>query len=144
MKKITHSFIASVIAGCMLFSSFSWAGGSGDHQGPGWQHRGASDHHQTHRPQAAGRGYHEQHGNAYGHRRASRAHFTWNGYDFRRGRPAPAAFRGNHYRVDNWRDRGLRAPARGEHWASVNGNYVLIAAATGVITSIILNSAFNE
>jgi Predicted integral membrane protein len=55
----------------------------------------------------------------------------------------PPEFRGPHYRVDDWRERRLPEPPRGEYWSYIDGNYVLIAAATGVITSLLLNGAFN-
>ncbi|MBJ7220667.1 MULTISPECIES: RcnB family protein [unclassified Brenneria] len=72
-----------------------------------------------------------------------RDHFAWNGNDFRKGQAAPKHFRGDNYRVNDWRVRGLREPPAGQHWAYINGNYVLIAAATGIITAILLNSALN-
>ncbi|HEY8003433.1 MAG TPA: RcnB family protein, partial [Phenylobacterium sp.] len=42
-------------------------------------------------------------------------------------------------RVD-WHSRHLRRPPRGYEWREVDGNYVLAAAATGLIASIIANS----
>ena len=66
-------------------------------------------------------------------------HFSYRGHDFDRGRPVPDDFRGPNYRVDDWRDRGLPSPPHGQHWAYVDGNYLLVAATTGIITSIILN-----
>lgn len=42
-------------------------------------------------------------------------------------------------RVD-YRAHHLRAPPRGYEWREVDGNYVLAAAATGLIASIIANS----
>lgn len=71
-------------------------------------------------------------------------HFAYGGHDFRKGQPAPQAFRGNDFRVNDWRARGLPAPPRGHHWSYIDGRYVLIAAATGIITSIILNSALQH
>ena len=70
--------------------------------------------------------------------------FAYGGHDFRKGQPAPKPFRGNDYRVNDWRARGLPAPPRGQHWSYIDGRYVLIAAATGIITSIILNSALHH
>lgn len=67
----------------------------------------------------------------------------WQGYDFRPGKPVPRSFRGDRYRVYDWRGYGLPKPPRGHHWSYIDGNYVLIAVATGVITSIILNNAFD-
>lgn len=57
--------------------------------------------------------------------------------DFHRGRPLPEKYRGKSYQVTDWHKRGLKAPPAGHRWQNVNGNYVLIAVATGVITSII-------
>jgi Ni/Co efflux regulator RcnB len=42
-------------------------------------------------------------------------------------------------RID-WRARHLRRPPRGYEWREVDGNYVLAAAATGLIASIIANA----
>jgi Ni/Co efflux regulator RcnB len=57
--------------------------------------------------------------------------------------------KGAHMRHEDW-DRGekidyhhyhLNAPPRGYEWREVDGNFVLAAAATGVIASIIAESA---
>ena len=66
-------------------------------------------------------------------------HFAYKGHDFERGKPVPEDFRGGDYRVYDWQDKGFPPPPDGQHWAYVDGNYVLIAATTGIITSIILN-----
>ena len=56
--------------------------------------------------------------------------------------------RGYHMRHEDW-DRGeavdyrtyhLKAPPRGYEWREVDGNYVLAAAATGIIASLIANN----
>ncbi|WJY14513.1 RcnB family protein [Pectobacteriaceae bacterium CE90] len=73
-----------------------------------------------------------------------RDHFAWKGHDFRKGRPMPSHFQGQRYRVHDWRARGLQQPPSGHYWSYIDGNYVLIAATTGVITAIILNSAVNH
>ncbi|MCK8188321.1 RcnB family protein, partial [Erwinia amylovora] len=52
----------------------------------------------------------------------------------------PRRYRGGDYRVDDWRARGLDEPPRGAHWAYIDGTYVLIAAATGLITAIIVGN----
>jgi Ni/Co efflux regulator RcnB len=39
----------------------------------------------------------------------------------------------------DYRAHHLRAPPRGYEWREVDGNYVLAAAATGIIASVILN-----
>jgi Ni/Co efflux regulator RcnB len=45
--------------------------------------------------------------------------------------------RGQHI---DYHEHHLRAPPRGYEWREVDGNYVLAAAATGLIASIIANS----
>lgn len=58
-------------------------------------------------------------------------------HTFHQGRPLPKKYRGDGYQVTDWHKRGLKAPPAGHRWQNVDGNYVLIAVATGVITSII-------
>jgi Ni/Co efflux regulator RcnB len=40
----------------------------------------------------------------------------------------------------DWRSHHLRSPPRGYEWREVDGNYVLAAAATGLIASVIAAS----
>ena len=145
MKKTTLSLVASLIACSTLFSTGSWAEGPGNQHGQPWQ-QGGNDRQQEHGQGSGDRGHSndDHRGSAEAHRSSSRDHFAWNGHDFRRGHTAPQEFRGDRYRVNDWRERGLHEPPHGEYWSNINGNYVLIAAATGVITSIILNSAVNH
>ena len=60
------------------------------------------------------------------------------GHHWRKGqRLAPAQRR---YVVNDWQHRGLRAPPRGYQWVRENnnsGDYLLVAAATGLIASIL-------
>jgi Ni/Co efflux regulator RcnB len=42
--------------------------------------------------------------------------------------------RGEHI---DYRERHLRAPPEGYEWREVDGNYVLVAVATGVIASVV-------
>ncbi len=60
------------------------------------------------------------------------------GNHWRKGqRLAPAQRR---YVVNDWRQRGLRAPPRGYQWVRENnnsGDFLLVAAATGLIASIL-------
>jgi Ni/Co efflux regulator RcnB len=44
--------------------------------------------------------------------------------------------RGDH--IDNWKQYKLRQPPNGYEWRRVDGNFVLAAAATGVIASVVL------
>ncbi|MDU6077967.1 MAG: RcnB family protein [Pantoea sp.] len=127
MKKTTLRVIATFIACSSLISTLSWADGPGDHHGQPWQQHDGNRHD----------------GDRHDDRGRGRDHFAWNGHDFRRGHPMPHEYRGPHYRVDDWRERRLPEPPRGEYWSYIDGNYVLIAAATGIITSLILGNAFN-
>lgn len=57
--------------------------------------------------------------------------------------------RGGHIRHEDWdrgrevdwRSRHLRQPPRGYEWREVDGNYVLAAVATGLISSVIIASS---
>lgn len=60
------------------------------------------------------------------------------GQEWRKGGRVPAKFRGASYQVNDWRSRDLPAPPRGYRWVRVNGDYVLVAVATGVIAQILL------
>lgn len=59
--------------------------------------------------------------------------------NFRQGRKLPPRYRGDGYQVNDWHQRGLHEPPHGQRWVNVDGNYLLIAIATGVITSIIVH-----
>lgn len=141
MNKTTLTLIISFFTASSIFSSLSHAEGPGNGPDPQWHQNGGHD------PRGGGGDHDNDRGRddrGQGDRARrgpnERDHFAWNGHDFRRGHPAPDRFRGDDYRVDDWHDRGLYEPPRGEHWAYVDGNYVLIAAVTGVITSIILGN----
>ena len=107
-------------------------------QGPQGQERGPQHQDGQNRPQQAGN---RDRGQPH---RQQVSRFAFHGNDFRRGHPAPESYRGAQYRVDDWRARGLSQPPQGHYWANINGNYVLMAAATGIITSIILNGALSH
>jgi Ni/Co efflux regulator RcnB len=58
---------------------------------------------------------------------------------FRRGAYLEPQYRGHGYVVSDWRSRRLSAPPRGAHWVQANGDYALVAIATGLITQVLLN-----
>lgn len=58
---------------------------------------------------------------------------------FYRGGYLPPQYRSRQYVVDDWRGHRLSAPPRGYHWVQTGGDYVLVAIATGIIASILLN-----
>lgn len=55
-----------------------------------------------------------------------------------RGQHLPHAYRHGPYRVVNWHHYHLGPPAPGHYWVNVGSDFLLVAAATGVIASIIL------
>jgi len=146
MKKTTLTLILGVFTASSFFSTLSYADGPqrewhpqgeehhdrGNHSGPDHHDNRGFDHHDNRGPD-----HHERF-------REDHDHFAWRGHDFRRGRPLPPDFRGREYRIDDWHRRGLYEPPRGAYWSYIDGNYVLIAAATGIITSIILNNALGN
>lgn len=61
-----------------------------------------------------------------------------NGHHWARGQRLPANYRTREHYID-YRQHHLRAPPRGYRWVQVDNNYVMVAAATGLIASIIAN-----
>jgi Ni/Co efflux regulator RcnB len=66
----------------------------------------------------------------YGYRPVS--HFGW-----RRGAYVPVGYRG--YYVQDWGYYGLRPPPPGYRWIYADGNFVLMAAATGLIADLVIH-----
>ena len=60
-------------------------------------------------------------------------------HNFYRGGRLPPYYRDRVYVVDDWRGHHLRQPPRGYHWVQTGTDYVLVAIATGIIASILLN-----
>lgn len=60
-------------------------------------------------------------------------------HSFYRGGRLPTQYRSHQYVVDDWRGHHLSAPPRGYQWVQTGGDYVLVAIATGIIASILLN-----
>lgn len=67
----------------------------------------------------------------YGYRPVNR------GYNWRRGAYVPRNYRS--YYVQDPYYYGLRAPPRGHRWVYADGNFVLMAMATGLIAEVLLN-----
>lgn len=131
MKKI----LASAIAAALLTGSLgAWAqpgpGPDNRRGGPDWQQQGP------------GRGPDARPGmrdGPPGHAQAPDRRAGPDSPRFHRGDRLPSPYRGRQYVVDDWRGHGLQPPPRGHRWVQVGGEYVLVAIATGVIASIILN-----
>ena len=66
-------------------------------------------------------------------------YYNARGPEFVRGRVLPRDLRTPQYVVINYRQHRLAAPPRGQQWVQVGADYVLVAVATGIIASIVLN-----
>lgn len=63
---------------------------------------------------------------------------------YKKGGRVPSQYRGSRYVVTDWRSHHLRQPPRGYHWVrSDNGDFLLVAITTGVISGIIANAIAN-
>ena len=61
-------------------------------------------------------------------------------HDWYRGSYLPREYHSRHYIVNDWRGHHLYAPPSGYHWVQApGGDYLLVAVATGLIASILLN-----
>jgi len=59
---------------------------------------------------------------------------------YKKGGHLPREYRVDRYVVTDWHHDHLREPPHGYHWVrSDNGDFLLVAIATGVITDLILN-----
>ncbi len=56
-----------------------------------------------------------------------------------RGDRLPYEYRSRQYVVDDWRGHHLYSPPRGYQWVQSGGDFLLVAVATGIIASILLN-----
>ncbi|WP_369980755.1 RcnB family protein [Xanthomonas bundabergensis] len=125
MKRI----IGSVLALTLLASGGAFAAGQDDHDRDRDQDR--KDHRDDHRgPQQARQDDRRDDRHDNGRHEGPR--------HYKRGERLAADHRGD--RVPDYRKRGLKAPPRGHEWRRVDNQYVLIAVATGVISSVIANS----
>ncbi|MGL4666979.1 MAG: RcnB family protein [Saezia sp.] len=133
-KTITCGIIALSILGSSV--AFARPGPSRDrapgHGQQAYQHR---DKHHVQRPRH--RSY--EHRPSYRHQEYRPHHYSRPAAHYRRGDRIPHYYRGDSYRVHYWSSYGLHRPPTGHYWAHIDGDFVLIAAATGIITSIILN-----
>lgn len=62
-----------------------------------------------------------------------RPHQNW-----QRGDRVPQKYRSKGYYVNDWRTRELPPPPSDHRWLRVNGDYVLVGIATGIISQILL------
>lgn len=60
------------------------------------------------------------------------------------GSPLPPGYQGEAYVVSDWQSRGLYEPPQGYGWRYVDGQYVLVAVATGIIAATFLGALFGH
>ena len=129
------ALIIALMAVCMGSGSAAFAQ-SRDYRG---EHGQRSEHNERHdrydrHDNRHGDRYDGPRGGYQGHddRPAARHHL-------RRGAYLDHRYRGSSYVVSDWRSRRLSAPPRGSHWVQADGDYALVAIATGLITQVLLN-----
>ena len=54
----------------------------------------------------------------------------------------PDHYRTQYYYVSNWRGYNLQPPPYGYGWVNVDGDFILVALATGVIAQVLLNNGY--
>lgn len=54
----------------------------------------------------------------------------------------PDYYRTQYYYVNNWRGYHLQQPPYGYGWVNVDGDFILVALATGLITQVLLNNGY--
>lgn len=76
----------------------------------------------------------QHHDNAVMHDRGAKE--GW----YKKGGTVPREYRDNRYVVSDWHSEHLREPPRGYHWVrSDNGDFLLVAITSGVITDLMLS-----
>jgi len=53
------------------------------------------------------------------------------------GQPAPSKYRHYNFVMNDWKSHNLDAPARGQQWLGVNGDYVLVTKSNWKIAKIV-------
>ena len=77
---------------------------------------------------------------SHAYRDAVRAQNRYERRQMRRGERLSQYNRGDYYVVSDWRSSSrLHAPQRGYHWVQAGNDYALVAIATGIIASVLLN-----
>ncbi|MTD26898.1 RcnB family protein [Erwinia sorbitola] len=135
MNKIATIALSAMIFASSSLSAFAEGPGNGPDQRP-QQPVKHSQQKQQHNSQPQGHSAQPQHTSQHQPHDAQRTEHQQKP-EFRRGHALPQQYRGEGYQVNDWKKHGLKSPPSGHRWMNVDGNYVLIAVATGVIASVI-------
>lgn len=125
--RFTPSAVATLVSLSMAVGGSAFAQGNSDRRD-----RGGDEGRNAERSQNHGQG----HGNRNDHQRQRGAGPD---HSFYKGDRLPREYHDQRYVVSDWRGRHLSAPPRGYHWVQSGNDYLLVAIATGVILSLILN-----
>lgn len=132
MKKFSAT-VCAIAAAALLTSSLSFA----DERGRQDDYRRGNGH-----GNGNGRGHDKHYEGRFDQRDGRwndrRPDYNARGPEFHRGGYISREYRSRAYEVD-YRVHRLHRPPVGHRWVQVGADYVLIAIATGVIASIILN-----
>lgn len=81
-------------------------------------------------------------GDRYGHSQRGPGHEGRDDWDprYHRGDRLPPEARQSVMVVQDWRDHRLDPPPRGHDWVRLGRDFVLLAAATGIIAQVILSA----
>ncbi|QRY78992.1 RcnB family protein [Pseudomonas sp. PDNC002] len=153
MKKTVALFCAALMLGSPL-ASFAQPGNGPDHARPHPDNRPQqqqqrppqqqphSPQHQAHNGPHNGHDWRAQPGHADPRYYRNPSYRPQAGMpvphrDWRRGVVVQPVYRGDRYWVTDWHARHLYAPPRDHRWLYVNGDYVLVAIASGLIVNIL-------
>lgn len=145
MKKLLNLSVVlgamlMVASGATLAKDHDHGRGHGNDNSQGQYDGGHGRHDDGHRHDR--RDWHDDRGHgrghAYGHYKNWHDRGRHEGW-YHRGGYLPVEYR-TRYVVHDWRHDHLREPPRGYHWVrSDNGDFLLVAIATGVIVDLLLN-----
>lgn len=79
--------------------------------------------------------HHDRENVYYGHRYNQH-------WRYRVGDRLPDYYRNSYYYVNDWCGYHLYEPPRGYGWANIDGNFVLVALASGIIAQVLLNGGY--
>jgi Ni/Co efflux regulator RcnB len=156
----TSAIVCAVLAGTLGFSTLASArewSGDRDHdrgdRGHRFEQRQERQEHREHRDQRTfQQGYRagvqqpryaveQPRYAAPAYPRYAQPVYGGHGQRFHRGGYLPHQYRSHGYYVNDWRAyNGLYAPAYGQQWVNVDGEFLLVAVATGLIANAILSS----
>ena len=124
--------IAALSTAGLAQASPGHGNGHGNGHGQKHGHHDKNHHGNGHHDRGGDRDYRDHYRDHAYHDRDD--HHGWH----KGGRLADHYYRDDRYWVRDWHARHLREPPRGHRWLNIDGDYVLAAVATGVITAIVL------